>query len=41
MLELQKKNLVAAVRKNPEGIDYERRIKWRLSNNTYSAYKSL
>jgi prolyl-tRNA editing enzyme YbaK/EbsC (Cys-tRNA(Pro) deacylase) len=41
MLELQKKNLVAAVKKNPEGIDYERRIKWRLSNNTYSAYKSL
>jgi len=41
MLELQKKNLVAAVKKNPEGIDYERRIKWRLSNNTYCAYKSL
>jgi prolyl-tRNA editing enzyme YbaK/EbsC (Cys-tRNA(Pro) deacylase) len=41
MLELQKKSLVAAIKKNPAGIDYERRIKWRLSNNSYSAYKSL
>ena len=41
MLELQKKSLVTAIKKNPAGIDYERRIKWRLSNNSYSAYKSL
>lgn len=41
MLELRKKDLVVDIRKNPKGIDYSRRIRWRLSNKAYSAYKSL
>jgi len=41
MLELKKKGLVNDIRKNPKGIDYTRRIRWRLSNTAYSAYKSL
>jgi len=41
MLDLKKKGLVIDIRKNPQGIDYSRRIRWRLSNNAYSAYKQL
>lgn len=41
MLELKKKNLVVDIRKNPKGINYTRRIRWRLSNQAYYAYKSL
>ncbi len=37
--ELWDKNLVVPVRKNPKGIAFSRRIKWRLSNQAYSAYK--
>jgi len=41
MLELHGKGLVIDIRKNKDGIKYIRRIRWRLSNNAYSAYKSL
>lgn len=41
MMELKKKGLVNDIRKNSEGIDYSRRIRWRLSNNAYSAYRTL
>jgi hypothetical protein len=41
MLELHGKGLVVDIRKNPQGIKYIRRIRWRLSNNAYSAYKEL
>ncbi len=41
MLDLRKKSLVVDIRKNSEGIDYSRRIRWRLSNQAYSAYKQL
>jgi prolyl-tRNA editing enzyme YbaK/EbsC (Cys-tRNA(Pro) deacylase) len=41
MLDLKKKGLVIDIRKNPQGIDYSRRIRWRLSNNAYNAYKQL
>jgi hypothetical protein len=41
MLELHGKGLVVDIRKNPQGTRYIRRIRWRLSNNAYSAYKSL
>jgi len=37
--ELWDKNLVIAIRKNPKGILFSRRIKWRISNKAYSAYK--
>lgn len=39
MFELKEKNLVVAVKKNPKGDFYSRRIRWRLSNQAYSAYK--
>ena len=35
---LKTKGLVVPVNKNPEGIDYVRRIRWRLANNTQKAY---
>ncbi len=39
MFELKNKNLVAAIRKNPKGKYYSRRIRWRLSRKAYQAYK--
>lgn len=37
--ELWHKNLVVAIKKNPKGITFSKRIKWRISNKAYSAYK--
>lgn len=37
--ELWNKNLVMPIRKNSHGITFSRRIKWRLSNQAYNAYK--
>lgn len=37
--ELWDKGLVAPIKKNPKGIPFTRRIKWRLSNKAYGAYK--
>jgi len=37
--ELWEKNLVTPIRKNPKGILFSRRIKWRLGNKAYQAYK--
>ncbi len=39
MFDLKEKNLVIAIKKNPQGEFYSRRIRWRLSNQAYSAYK--
>jgi hypothetical protein len=33
------KNLVVPIKKNPKGILFTRRVKWRLSNKAYGAYK--
>jgi len=41
MFELKNKGLVVAIKKNPKGIFYSRRIRWRLSNKAYEAYKQL
>lgn len=38
LLDLRAKGLVIAVRKNPRGQFYSRRIRWRLSNKAYEAY---
>ncbi len=38
--ELWDKNLVVPIRKNPKGIPFSKRIKWRLSNQAYNAYKT-
>ena len=38
MLDLEKKKLVSHITKNPKGIDYTKRKRWRLSNEAYAAY---
>lgn len=37
--DLHKKGLVIPVTKNPEGIEYARRQRWRLSNEAFKIYK--
>ena len=39
LLNLKSKNLVNEIKKNPKGIDYKRRSRWRLSDTAYNAYK--
>ncbi len=39
--DLHKKKLVIQVNQNPEGIEYSRRQRWRLSNQAYEAYKRI
>jgi len=39
-LELKNKKLVLEIKKNPKGIDYKRRLRWRLSEKAYQAYKA-
>ncbi|HJX50765.1 MAG TPA: hypothetical protein VJ438_04855 [Candidatus Nanoarchaeia archaeon] len=39
LLDLQKKKLVTEIKKNPKGIDYIRRSRWKLSNSAYEIYK--
>ena len=36
---LNKKSLIIEIKKNPKGIPYKRRSRWRLTNITYKAYK--
>lgn len=38
LLELKQKGLVSEVNKNPQGINYEKRQRWRLSNEAYEIY---
>ena len=38
LFELKQKGLVTAIKKNPKGQFYSRRIRWRLSNQAYQAY---
>ena len=40
LLELKSKKLVAQIVKNPQGIEYLRRSRWKLSNDAYEAYKN-
>ena len=37
--QLWQKNLVVPVRKNSKGVPFSKRMKWRLSNKSYEAYK--
>ncbi|PIU75945.1 hypothetical protein COS75_01360 [Candidatus Pacearchaeota archaeon CG06_land_8_20_14_3_00_35_12] len=41
LLELEKKELAVQIKKNNEGVDYSRRMRWRLSTKAYDAYKKL
>lgn len=40
LLDLNSKNLVIAVTKNPKGIPYVRRIRWKLSEPVYQSYRN-
>jgi len=37
--ELEKKQLIIKINKNPQGLQYLRRERWRISNNTHNIYK--
>jgi hypothetical protein len=39
LLVLQQKKLVIIISQNPQGADYKRRRRWRLSNEAYEAYR--
>jgi hypothetical protein len=40
LLNLKKKNLVVEIKKNPKGINYLKRSRWKLSEETYKIYKN-
>ena len=39
LVELRKKDLVVEVRKNPQGEAYKKRVRWKLSDKAYEAYR--
>ncbi len=39
LLELKNKGLVIEIKKNPSGMVYRKRSRWRLSPKTYEAYR--
>ncbi|MFA5484654.1 MAG: hypothetical protein WC260_00145 [Candidatus Pacearchaeota archaeon] len=41
LLDLNNKGLVVKINRNSLGQIYERRLRWRLSNKTYEAYKQM
>jgi hypothetical protein len=40
LLDLKKKELVIEIKKNPKGLPYTKRSRWKLSDNAYQAYKT-
>jgi len=40
LLNLQQKSLVTPIKKNKDGTQFIRRIKWQLSTKAYSAYSN-
>lgn len=40
LLKLKRKKLVAEIRKNQKGVDYTRRSRWKLGDESYRAYKN-
>ena len=41
LLELEKKQLVVKINQNPSGIQYSRRLRWRISNKAYEVYSKM
>lgn len=39
--ELKNKGLIISIKKNPKGVFYSRRIRWRLSEKAYQAYNTI
>ena len=40
LIDLKEKKLINEVKKNPKGILYTRRSRWKMEDNTYKKYKS-
>ena len=40
LVELKQKNLIIEIKKNPKGIPYLRRSRWKLGDSSYQAYKN-
>ena len=40
LLELKEKNLVNEIKKNPKGILYIKRSRWKMEDKTYQKYKN-
>lgn len=40
LLELKKKNFVVEIKKNPKGLPYTKRSRWKLTENIYNIYNS-
>ena len=41
LIEIEKKKLIVRIDKNPQGYQYSRRLRWRISNKTHEMYKKL
>ena len=39
LLELKEKKLLTEIKKNPKGVEYLRRSRWKLSDSAYQAYR--
>lgn len=39
LIDLRKKGLLVEIKKNPRGIPYLKRSRWKLSENAYKLYK--
>ncbi|VVB83503.1 Uncharacterised protein [uncultured archaeon] len=39
LINLKKKDLIIEIKKNPKGILYLKRSRWKLGDNAYKAYK--
>jgi len=40
LIELKEKNLLKEIKKNPKGINYIKRSRWKLSDSAYNIYKN-
>lgn len=40
LLDLEKEGLVTKIVKNSQGINYSKRLRWRISNKAYEIYKN-
>lgn len=41
LTDLSKKGLVEQIKKNPQGVNYKKRARWKLSNKSYEVYKKI
>jgi len=41
LIDMEKKGLIVKIDKNPQGIKYELRLRWRISNKAHAAYSGM